>query len=76
MQVICVAFYVISIVLIGILPTVPIFIFSYMVIQGKQTFVASLVVSILTVLVIGLVFEIFLEYDLYTGMLFNQDGFE
>ena len=76
MQVIWVAFYVISIVLIGILPTVPIFIFSYMVIQGKQTFVASLVVSILTVLVIGLVFEIFLEYDLYTGMLFNQYGFE
>jgi hypothetical protein len=76
MQVFWVAFCVISILLVGILPTVPTFIFLYMLIQGKQTFVFSLMVSVLVILIVVLVFEIFLDYDLYRGILFNREGFE
>ena len=75
-QVIWVIFCVSSMVLIGILHTVPIFIFLYILIQGKQTFKISLLISFVIFLIVGLVFEILLEYDLYRGMLFNTDGFE
>jgi hypothetical protein len=64
-----------SMALIGILPTIPTFIFLYMVIQGKQKIVFSLVIAALVVLAVGLVFEIFLEYDLYRGMLLDPDRF-
>jgi len=74
-QVIWVAFCVISIVLIGILPTIPIFVFLYMVTQGKQTIVSSMMVSIFSVVVVALVFEVLLEYDLYRGLLFDQDSY-
>jgi hypothetical protein len=76
MQLVWVAFSVTGIVLIGILPTVPIFVFLYMLIQGRQNFLPSLMVSVLTVFVVTLVFEVLLEYDLYRGLLFNQDGLE
>lgn len=65
-----------SIVLVGILVTVPIFIFLYATIQGKQGVTNSLIVAALGVVVIALVFEVFLEYDLYRGMLLNQVGIE
>ena len=74
-QVIWVACCVSSMVLIGILPTIPLFIFLYMVIQGKQNIKFSLMVAIFVVVLVGLVFEIFLEYDLYRGMLLDQDSF-
>lgn len=76
MQVFWVASCVVSIALIGILPTVPLFIFAYMVIQGKQKLAFSLMIATLILIVVGVVFEIFLEYDLYRGMLLNQDSFE
>jgi len=74
-QALWVVFCVTGIALIGILPTIPIFIFLYMVIQGKQKIVFSLLIAGLVVFVVGLVFEIFLEYDLYRGMLLDPDGF-
>lgn len=67
---------VISMALLGILVTLPIFIFLYMVIQGKQKIVFSLMIATLVVVVVGSVFEILLEYDLHRGMLLNQVGFE
>ena len=72
-QVIWVACCVISMALIGILPTIPLFIFLYMIIQGEQKVVFSVLISALVVIAVGSVFEIFLEYDLYRGMLLNQD---
>jgi len=76
MQFVWVACCVISMALIGILPTIPVFIFLYMVIQGKQKVSFSLMIAALILTVVGLVFEVFLEYDLYRGMLLNRDGFE
>jgi len=75
-QIMWVAGCVISMALIGILPAVPLFIFSYMVIQGKQKIVFSLMIAMLIVCVVGLVFELFLEYDLYRGVLLDPDRFE
>jgi formate hydrogenlyase subunit 3/multisubunit Na+/H+ antiporter MnhD subunit len=74
-QVIWVAFCVISILLVGILPTIPIFIFLYMVTNGKQTVVSGLTVSAITLLLVAIVFELLLEYELYRGLLFDRDGF-
>lgn len=67
---------VISMALFGILLTIPTFIFLYMVVQGKQKVIFSFLISTLAVVVIGMTFEIFLEYNLYRGMLLNQEGFE
>jgi len=65
-----------SVALIGILPTVPIFIFLYMVIQGRLGFVFSVIVSLLALLLVGLLFEVLLDYELYRGMLFDRDRFD
>lgn len=75
LQAIWIASCVTSMALIGILPTIPIFVFLYMLVQGKQKIQFSLMIAALIVLVVGLVFEIFLEYDLYRGMLLNHDSF-
>ena len=76
MQFIWVTSCVCGMALIGILPTIPLFIFLYMLLQGKQKIVFSLITSIVIVSVIVLVFEVLLDYDLYRGLLFNQDSFE
>ena len=64
-----------GVVLIGILPTVPLFIFFYMFVQGRQGFFPSLLVALFLVLVVWLVFENLLEYQLYRGILFDSDGY-
>jgi hypothetical protein len=66
---------VISVVLIGILPTVPVFIFFYMFIQGRQGVLPSLLVAVAIMVVVWLVFEYLLEYQLFKGMLFDSDGY-
>jgi uncharacterized membrane protein (DUF373 family) len=60
--------------LFGILATIPMFIFMYMRIQGKQKPWFSLLIAAIVVAMVGLIFEFFLEYDLYRGMLLNDDG--
>jgi len=64
-----------SVVLIGILPTVPVFIFFYMFVQGRQGLLHSLLVALILSLTVWLVFEYLLEYRLYRGMLFDDDGY-
>ncbi len=76
LHVIWVAGCVLGMALIGILATIPLFIFLYMVLQGKQKILFSVTIATLVVLMVGIIFEIFLEYDLYGGMLLNRDGFE
>ncbi|MDH3532886.1 MAG: tripartite tricarboxylate transporter TctB family protein [Gammaproteobacteria bacterium] len=75
-QVLWLALCVLGIALIGILPTIPLFIFSYMLIQGKQKIGFSLMIATLVLTVVGVVFELLLEYDLYRGMLLNEYGIE
>lgn len=76
MQFAWVAACVIAMALIGILPTIPAFIFLYMVLQGRQPILFSLLVAGLIVCMVGVTFEIFLEYDLYRGILLNNSNFE
>jgi hypothetical protein len=59
---------------LGILATIPLFIFLYMLIQGKQPLFFSLLIATIVVVIVAIVFEFFLEYDLYRGMLFSNDG--
>jgi cation transporter-like permease len=75
-QLVWVATCVLGILLIGILPTVPIFIFSYMFVQGGQRLIVSVIVALLVLLLIGLLFEVALDYELYRGMLFDESGFD
>lgn len=74
LQFIWVACCVASIAFIGILPTMPMFIFLYMVIQGRQKIIISVIISILVLLLIGLVFELLLGYELHRGILFDPSG--
>lgn len=76
MQIAWLAACVAGIVLIGILPTIPLFVFLYIVIRGEQGITFSLFISLLVFLLVGLVFEVVLDYELYRGALFNRFGFE
>jgi hypothetical protein len=60
-----------AIVLIGFLAAVPLFIFMYTWLQGRQPLLASAVTAIAVVLLTGLVFEVLLDYELYRGLLFG-----
>jgi hypothetical protein len=61
-----------SIMLIGILPTVPAFIFMYMLIQGRQDVLSSAIVSLLVLFLVGVLFEFILDYELYKGLIFDR----
>lgn len=67
---------VIAMALFGILIAIPLFVFLYLVLQGRQKIGFSALIAVLVVVAVGSVFEIFLEYELYRGMLLNRDGFE
>lgn len=67
---------VIAMALFGILITIPLFVFLYLVLQGRRKIGFSLLVAALVVVAVGFVFEFALEYELYRGMLLNRDGFE
>lgn len=58
--------------LIGILPGAPLFVFAYMWLQGRQHVSASLVAAVLVFAALGLVFEILLAYPLYRGLLLGS----
>jgi Tripartite tricarboxylate transporter TctB family len=61
--------------LVGILPTVPIYIFLYMTISGKRRWLESLIVSAVIFVFVYGVFEILLNYRLYRGVFFDPRGF-
>ena len=63
-------------VLIGILPTVPLFILLYMTIWGRRRWLESLVVAAVVFAFVYVVFEGLLEYRLYRGLLFDPRGFQ
>ena len=62
--------------LIGILPTIPIFILSYIVINGRRSWLESIFVTALVFVFVYVVFEMLLDYELYRGVLFDERGFQ
>lgn len=63
-----------TIVLIGFLAAVPLFILLYAWLQGRQPLLASALTAIAVALLIGLVFELLLDYQLYRGLLLGGRG--
>ena len=62
--------------LIGILPTIPIFILSYIIINGRRPWLESLIVTVIVFAFVYVVFEMLLDYQLYRGVLFDERGFQ
>jgi hypothetical protein len=62
--------------LIGIRPTVPIFIFFYIIINGRRPWLESLIVTAIVFAFVYVVFEMLLNYQLYRGVLFDERGFQ
>ena len=62
--------------LIGILPTLPLFIFLYMAVNGRRPWLESVVVTAIVFVFVYVVFEILLAYPLYRGVLFDERGFQ
>ncbi len=62
--------------LIGILPTVPVFIFFYIAINGGRPWLESLFVTAIVFAFVYVVFEGLLDYPLYRGAFFDERGFQ
>ena len=66
---------IVLILLIGILPTVPLFICAYMMTVGRQPLLPSAASGAGVFAVVYLIFEQVLDYALYRGALFEAGGF-
>jgi hypothetical protein len=66
---------IVALLMIGILPTVPLFIIAYMRFSGGQPWVKSAISAIAVLIFVTLVFEVLLDYGLYRGVLFDPKGF-
>lgn len=60
---------------VGILPTVPLFIAAYMRLQGRQSWIRAAVSALVVFGFVYLVFEGLLGTTLYRGVLFDPKGF-
>ncbi|KMK65037.1 tripartite tricarboxylate transporter TctB family protein [Puniceibacterium sp. IMCC21224] len=65
---------IVAFLLIGILPTIPLFITGYMILRGKQPWLASLISGLVVLGFVVVVFEILLDYRLYRGVLLGAEG--
>lgn len=63
-----------AIVLVGLLAAVPLFIFLYTWLRGRQPVFASALTAIAVALLTGVVFEVLLDYQLYRGLMFGGRG--
>ncbi len=61
--------------LVGILPSVPIFVLAFMRLHGRRPWRESAIAAAATLAFVYGVFEILLEYPLYRGALFDPHGF-
>jgi hypothetical protein len=75
-QVLWIAGCVAGMMLIGILPTIPIFILFYIVINGRRPWLESLIVTAIVFAFVYVVFEMLLDYRLYRGVIFDERGFQ
>lgn len=63
-----------AMLLIGFLSAVPLFVFSYMKVNGRRPWIESMVTAIFVFAFVYVVFEVLLEYELYRGALFDARG--
>ncbi len=63
-----------SMLVIGILPTIPIFIALYMRLWGRRSWISSLVTAVLVLAFVVAVFELALGTTLYRGLVFDPRG--
>ena len=61
-----------GIVLFGFLWATPVYVLSYMLIQGRKAVLQSAIAATVTTLFIWVVFENLMEYELYRGLLFTD----
>jgi hypothetical protein len=66
---------ILGMLLIGILPTVPLYIFAYMYVSGRQSLTSSTLSAMSAVIFVTVVFEVLLDTTLYRGALFDAKGF-
>lgn len=59
---------------IGFLPAVPLFVFSYMVANGKRPVGESVMAAVVVFAFVYIVFELLLDYRLYRGAFFDARG--
>lgn len=62
-------------VLVGILPSVPVFVLAFMRLHGRRPWRESSICALATLGFVYLVFEVLLDYPLYRGALFDEHGF-
>lgn len=63
-----------AMLLIGILPAVPAFVFFYMIFSGQRPLLESVATAAVVFAFVFMVFEVFLDYPLYRGALFDPRG--
>ncbi len=69
-------FFVVLLLFIGLLPAVPIYVLASMRNNGRRTWKESVVASVATLAFVFIVFEVFLAFELYRGVLFDERGFD
>jgi len=70
------AIFVLMSLFIGILPAVPIYVLASMRFNGKCSWKESLIAAAGTVAFVFVVFEVFLAFELYRGVWFDERGFD
>lgn len=68
--------FVLTIVIVGILPAVPFFIMMYMRFWGYRSWSISLISAVAILVFVVAVFELALDYELFRGVLFDPRGFD
>lgn len=66
---------VVAMLSIGILPAVPLFVFLYIVANGRRPVIEGLATALVVFGFVYVVFEVLLEYELYRGALFDPRGY-
>lgn len=70
------ALFVVMVLFIGVLPAVPIYVLASMRMNGGRTWKESIIASVATLVFVFVVFEVFLAFELYRGVLFDERGFD
>lgn len=68
--------FVVMALFIGVLPAVPVYVLASMRINGRRTWRESVMASVATLAFVVVVFEVFLAFELYRGVLFDERGFD
>ena len=68
--------FVVMVLFVGVLPAVPVYVFASMRLNGGRTWKESIIASVATLAFVFVVFEVFLAFELYRGVLFDERGFD